>query len=171
MRRNLTLTFDLSFFALKALDSESELVVQDALDNVLSHRNLTTVIIAHRLSTIRNADIIAVIVKGKIVETGTHNELLAAETGYYRNLVEKQEGGGDMSAMNSSRNSSSSSLAKMDDSGNEVDPGKLSSASGVPHLNFKDVTFAYPSRPRKKIFDCFNLSINLGETVALVGPR
>ena len=147
------------------------MVVQDALDNVLSHRNLTTVIIAHRLSTIRNADIIAVIVKGKIVETGTHDELLVAETGYYRNLVDKQEGGGDKSSFNSSRNSSSSSLDKLDDEGNRVDPGKLSSMSGVPHLEFKNVTFAYPTRPKKKIFDGFNLSINQGETVALVGPR
>ena len=145
--------------------------MQDALDNVLSHRNLTTVIIAHRLSTIRNADIIAVIVKGKIVETGTHEELMAAETGYYRNLVEKQEGGGDKSSLSSSRNTSSSSLAQMDEEGNPVDAGLLSSASGVPHLQFKDVTFAYPTRPKKKIFDGFNLSINKGETVALVGPR
>lgn len=155
--------------ATSALDSESELVVQDALDNVLSHRSLTTVIIAHRLSTIRSADMIAVIVKGTIVETGTHDELLAAETGYYRNLVEKQEGGGDRSSMNSSRNSSSSSLAKMGEEG-KVDPGKLSSMSGVPHLEFKNVTFAYPTRPNKNIFDDFNLSINRGETVALVGP-
>jgi len=157
--------------ATSALDSESELVVQDAIDNVLSHRSLTTVTIAHRLSTIRNADIIAVIVKGQIVETGTHEELLEAETGYYRNLVEKQEGGGDNSSLNSSRNSSSGSLANLDSDENVEDPGMISSKTGVPHLQFKNVTFAYPTRPKKKIFDNFSMSINVGETVALVGPR
>jgi ATP-binding cassette, subfamily B (MDR/TAP), member 1 len=124
---------------------------------------------ANRLSTIRNADIIAVIVKGKIVETGTHDALMEAETGYYRNLVEKQEGGGDNSAMASSRNSSATTLADLDPDEKSqktlVSPGK-----GVPQLEFKDVTFAYPTRPDKKIFSGFNLSIQRGETVALVGP-
>ena len=61
--------------ATSALDSESEHVVQDALDKVMTDR--TTVIIAHRLTTIRNADMIAVVQNGTIVETGTlQNPLL-----------------------------------------------------------------------------------------------
>ena len=121
-----------------------------------------------RLSTIRNADIIAVIAKGKIVETGTHDELMEAETGYYRNLVEKQEGGGDKGSLASSRNSSATSLASMD---KEQTQKEVVAGNGVTQLDFKDVHFAYPTRPNKKIFSGFNLSIKRGETVALVGPR
>lgn len=54
--------------ATSALDAESERVVQEALDNVMTHR--TTVVVAHRLTTIRNADIIAVVHQGKLVEQG-----------------------------------------------------------------------------------------------------
>lgn len=135
----------------------------------MSHRNITTVVIAHRLSTIRNADIIAVIVKGTIVETGTHDALMTAETGYYRNLVEKQEGGGEKSFSMSSRNSSSSSIANMDSP--DVAPKSVTAEGEIPHLNFKNVRFAYPTRPYKNIFNNFSLEIKKGETVALVGPR
>ena len=124
----------------------------------------------HRLSTIRNADIIAVIAKGKIVETGTHDELMEAETGYYRNLVEKQDGGGKDS-LASSRTSSTASLSDLDKEAVALKEMTLDNDSGVPQLNFKDVYFAYPTRPKKNIFSGFNLSIKRGETVALVGPR
>lgn len=113
---------------------------------------------------------IAVIVKGRIVETGTHDELMRADTGYYRNLVEKQEGGGERSSFASSRNSSASSLAEMDnEDGTLKDLATVD--NGVPQLEFKNVNFAYPSRPKKKIFSGFDLAIRRGETVALVGPR
>lgn len=59
--------------ATSALDAESEHVVQEALDNVMTNR--TTVVVAHRLTTIRNADIIAVVHLGKLVEQGTLNIL------------------------------------------------------------------------------------------------
>ena len=69
------------------LDSESEAAVQRALDEALSGR--TSLVIAHRLSTIRSADQILVVADGRIVERGTHEELLAAE-GVYRELYETQ---------------------------------------------------------------------------------
>jgi len=73
--------------ATSALDSESELLVQDALEKLMKNR--TTVVIAHRLSTIRNADKIVVLDKGKIVEIGSHEQLMALN-GEYNKFVEMQ---------------------------------------------------------------------------------
>ncbi len=73
--------------ATSALDTESERLVQDALERLMKTR--TTVAIAHRLSTIKNADEICVLHDGKIVERGTHDELLAMN-GYYKKLHEMQ---------------------------------------------------------------------------------
>src|SRR6185369_555162 len=73
--------------ATSALDSESELLVQKALANLMTSK--TSIVIAHRLSTIRRAEKIVVMEKGRIIETGTHTELLAKE-GRYRRLYELQ---------------------------------------------------------------------------------
>ena len=73
--------------ATSALDTESERLVQDALEKMM--RNRTSIVIAHRLSTIQNANTIVVLQKGKIVEQGSHTELLAAN-GVYKNLVGMQ---------------------------------------------------------------------------------
>ncbi len=70
--------------ATSALDSESEKLVQEAILNLMKNR--TSIVIAHRLSTIQHADLIVVIDDGRIVETGTHSELLSRQNGYYNKL-------------------------------------------------------------------------------------
>ena len=74
--------------ATSALDNKSEKQVQKALDNI-SNKNVTTVIIAHRLSTIQNADVIYAIRDGKVLEKGTHQQLLEMD-GYYAGMVKSQ---------------------------------------------------------------------------------
>eukprot|EP00644_Phytophthora_capsici_P003960 jgi/Phyca11/6938/fgenesh1_pm.PHYCAscaffold_15_\ len=76
--------------ATSALDTESERIVQASLDQLLANSHRTTIIVAHRLSTIRNASRIAVHSGGKIVEIGSHDELMKLENGHYRLLVEAQ---------------------------------------------------------------------------------
>ncbi|MDR3046378.1 MAG: ATP-binding cassette domain-containing protein, partial [Bacteroidales bacterium] len=70
--------------ATSAMDTESEKLVQQAIDRFMEHR--TSMIIAHRLSTIKNADLIIVLENGKIIETGTHDQLLVLQ-GKYAQLV------------------------------------------------------------------------------------
>ena len=76
--------------ATSALDSDSEKVVQQALDVLMESHERTTIVIAHRLSTIRRADRIAFIANGKLKEIGSHDELMEKPNGRYRRLVESQ---------------------------------------------------------------------------------
>ena len=77
--------------ATSSLDSHSESLIQDALDKLM--RNKTVIVIAHRLSTIVKMDRIVYINEGKIIEDGTHQQLLEKENGHYRKLWELQAGG------------------------------------------------------------------------------
>ncbi|KAH9313080.1 hypothetical protein KI387_028115, partial [Taxus chinensis] len=75
--------------ATSALDAKSERVVQEALDRIMVNR--TTVIVAHHLTTIRNADVIAVVQCGSIVEKGSHSQLIKNPSGAYSHLIRLQE--------------------------------------------------------------------------------
>ncbi|KAK5802321.1 ABC transporter B family member 19 [Gossypium arboreum] len=95
--------------ATSALDAGSESIVQEALDRLMVGR--TTVVVAHRLSTIRNVDSIAVIQQGQVVETGTHEELIA-KAGAYASLIRFQEMVGNRDFANpSTRRSRSTRLS------------------------------------------------------------
>lgn len=74
--------------ATSALDNKSEAIVQTAIDNLMKDK--TVIVIAHRLSTVKNADRIAVINEGELVELGTHDELMNIENGQYKALYEMQ---------------------------------------------------------------------------------
>ena len=74
--------------ATSALDTESERLVQEALERLMKNR--TTIVVAHRLSTIANADLICVLQEGRIVEKGTHQQLIE-KNGVYKHLVEMQK--------------------------------------------------------------------------------
>lgn len=74
--------------ATSALDNKSEAIVQHAIENLM--QNKTVIIIAHRLSTIKNADKIAFIQEGELIEFGTHEELMQIPNGFYKNLYQLQ---------------------------------------------------------------------------------
>ena len=74
--------------ATSSLDTESERLVQDAINHLMQDR--TSIVIAHRLSTVRHADEIIVLEKGEIKERGTHQELIS-QNGLYKKLVEMQQ--------------------------------------------------------------------------------
>lgn len=159
-----------------ALDSESEAIVQEALDAIMTQGNVTVVVIAHRLSTIMNADMIAVVKDGKVVETGTHPELLSKK-GQYFELVEAQKG----KLVNSA--STSSLGASTTDGSDSNPPSRTNSAADLQSMdnpeiktpddaviNVQNVHFTYPSRPDSKIFKGLGVDVKEGETLAIVGP-
>lgn len=74
--------------ATSSIDTETEMVIQHAIEKLIEKR--TSIIIAHRLSTIRNVDKIVVLEQGSIIESGSHEELMARENGHYKELFEKQ---------------------------------------------------------------------------------
>ena len=75
--------------ATSALDAESERIVQETLN--LASVSRTTIVIAHRLSTIRNADVIAVVQAGQVVETGSHEDLVCKDNNLYSSFIRLQQ--------------------------------------------------------------------------------
>merc|ERR1711933_2738 len=150
--------------ATSALDTQSGLVVQEAIENIISAKKRTTVIIAHRLSTIRNADIIAVVMGGTIVETGTHDELMKSDT-YFKKLVDSQnQTAKKKESVNPDRDSVvSKNESEMGFEKNQID------MDADPMIEFRNVSFAYPTRPTKTILDKFKLKVYKGETIGLCG--
>ncbi|KAG6656427.1 hypothetical protein I3843_04G021200 [Carya illinoinensis] len=98
--------------ATSALDSQSERLVQEALDKVAIGR--TTIVIAHRLSSVQNADLIAVIQNGRVMETGSHDELIQNKHGFYTSLVHLQQTQKQTDPEEVTRANSSSSISNTD---------------------------------------------------------
>jgi len=146
--------------ATSALDSESERIVQKALDSLLEAERRTTIVIAHRLSTIKNADMIAVVDQGRVVETGTHDALMAKSTSQYRQLVEAQTNRRPSEAVIQQSIVQKRHSSFVAANGNNIEE---------PQIRFRNVHFAYPTRPENPIFTGLNISVRQGETLALVG--
>jgi ATP-binding cassette subfamily B (MDR/TAP) protein 1 len=150
--------------ATSALDSESEYIVQEALNGLMGGGERTTVVVAHRLSTIRNADMIAVVKEGRVVETGTHDELVNTSGSEYGKLVAAQ-------APKTKKEDSALSLPTFGLPALDNNAALVDHEDGYKaQISFRDVHFHYPSRPNNKIFKGLNLKIREGETLALVGP-
>lgn len=149
------------------MDSESEAIVQEALNNLMQVGNQTVLVIAHRLSTIRNADVIAVIKEGKVVESGNHFELIEKQGAYF-GLIEAQKGKITDKA-ESFESTTGSTPSSRRSSFSDDGPAEVEAASKSV-LDFHHVHFHYPSRPEQRIFHGLDLSVDEGETLALVGP-
>lgn len=136
--------------ATSALDAESERVVQEALDRIMGNR--TTVIVAHRLSTVRNADMIAVIHQGKVVEKGPHSELVKDPEGAYSQLIRLQEmrkeSDKDEFGREISRQSSSKRLSSLR-SFNRVSPIRSFSSQNSFSLPFGVITDPLENAPHE----------------------
>ncbi|XP_051127142.1 ABC transporter B family member 15-like [Andrographis paniculata] len=123
--------------ATSALDSESERVVQEALDKATVGR--TSIIIAHRLSTICNADLIAVIQNGEVVEIGSHNELIENDFGHYTKLVRLQEMQKTKEFTNHNKAGPSSSIVNNDN--HNTSSRRLSSVSRSSSTNLDEENY------------------------------
>ncbi|KAI4316955.1 hypothetical protein L6164_024877 [Bauhinia variegata] len=137
--------------ATSALDAESELVVQQALEKIMSNR--TTIIVAHRLSTVRDVDTILVLKNGQIVESGTHLELMS-QNGEYANLVSLQSSENVTSSCILSRSGSSKNFSFREVSENENNEEEFKS------ITTRNLERGFPSNSASSpsIFDLLRLN-------------
>ena len=130
------------------------------------------------MTTIRKADKIAYVAGGRVLEEGSHEHLMNSELGYYRALVDKQYGTTNSASVTLPSLESTGQLNSLESSvsldvvgastGFDVNkPDSVSIDDSV--IKFNNVTFAYPTRPSRLIFDNFSLTVKRGETIALVG--
>jgi ABC-type multidrug transport system fused ATPase/permease subunit len=129
------------------------------------------------LTTIRKADKIAYVAGGRVLEEGSHEHLMNSELGYYRALVDKQYGTTNSASVTLPSLESTGQLNSLESSVSldvvgasinfDVKPDSASIEDSV--IKFNNVTFAYPTRPSRLIFDNFSLTVKRGETIALVG--
>ncbi|XP_022882478.1 putative ABC transporter B family member 8 [Olea europaea var. sylvestris] len=140
--------------ATSALDSESETLVQNALDQASMGR--TTLVIAHKLSTIKNADLIAVVSCGNIVETGTHNDLIE-RNGHYAKLAKLQR---QFSSMDQEQNAEAQVSSAAGSSA-----GRKSTAKSSPAVSRSTLPIANDPQPVSYPSPSFSrlLSLNLPE--------
>lgn len=133
-------------------------------------KGMTTVVIAHRLSTIKNADMICVVQDGKIVESGSHEELMEKNGSYFK-LVEAQKrtvtGSPGETSENASETGDTSEHGSTRES--EAEFPIIANIQDEILIEFDDVHFEYPSRPDIPVLRGLNLNVKRGETLALVG--
>lgn len=135
--------------ATSALDSESEHIVQQSLNTVMSNR--TTVIVAHRLSTVRDVDTIIVLKNGQIIEKGNHLELIS-KGGEYSSLVSLQTNSGQTGSNSNPQNSPDTNRTNFED----FDP--ITTNLNTLHPNEKNQSASRSSRNTPSIWDLVKLN-------------
>lgn len=135
--------------ATSALDTKSEGIVQDALDKASKDR--TTIVIAHRLSTIKHADKIVVMADGRIVETGTHNELLSSN-GAYAKLVEAQRINSSTESQESADNSGAATPQPLVIEDDDIPLAKRVSTQQSVSLRQLESQPPEPEAPKRSVF-------------------
>ncbi|KAM7471471.1 hypothetical protein LguiA_009654 [Lonicera macranthoides] len=180
--------------ATSSLDSHSEKAVQDALNHVSLGR--TTIIIAHRLSTLRNADLIAVIQCGQVIESGSHDQLTQNKRSAYSTMIEPRHEShkqswyvvialftsGFLTAASAETGSTTVDLSKginalksalmILERKSKINPDKQDDIKPKivdRNIEFREVDFFYPTRPKQMILKSLNLRVDVRQVVTLVG--
>lgn len=123
------------------------------------------IVIAHRLSTIKQADVIAVVSDGRVVEKGTHEELISIR-GRYFDFVQAQK----MKSSKAEASETQSNEHKEEGYASLSVPPVVCIDSEPAVIRFRNVRFHYPARPDAEVFRRLNLTVRPQETLAIVGP-
>ena len=153
----------LSDEATSALDENSAKLVQQSIDYLVAEKASTTILVAHRLASIEKAEVIVCIDKGKVLESGTHDELMGEKSLYFDLYTAQNKSESDSQSLPLSKGSRRSTLKYGDAVRTNILPGKKY------ELEFRDVSFSYPSRAGVQVLKGLNLGVTRGQTLALVG--